>query len=167
MLSNSLECTFNLCHQEWVIRFMLSLISLRLYGSVLKLVKLVFQMWKRRYCPNGRQRDKIPVCQTKQKFPKSDSFYMQLCRSQQKVVVLADLSTVYQYWTQHFSGFFRHERGLFPSFSGMGACGARPAEQKQLKHVHPCLFPMYVVKARQYMRSQKSTGSMGSLNFIN
>eukprot|EP00434_Breviolum_minutum_P023857 symbB.v1.2.021049.t1/scaffold1800.1/size100811/1 len=34
----------------------------------------------------------------------------------------------------------------------MGACGARPgAEQKQPKHVHPCLFPMYVVKVSDFL----------------
>ena len=48
-----------------------------------------------------------------------------------------------------FLEFFRTD----VAFSGfMGACGARPgAEQKQPKHVHPCLFPMYVVKVQRDM----------------
>ena len=73
-----------------------------------------------------------------------------LCRSLQKVVVSVALATLYQYWTQHFSSFFATDVAFF--LQKMGACGARPgAEQKQPKHVHPCLFPMYVVKVQRDM----------------
>lgn len=97
----------------------------------------------------GRQRDRLQFARPNKRFQKVIPSRYNLCRSLQKVVDLVGLATLYQYWTQHFSSFFATD----VAFSGfMGACGARPGvEQKQPKHVHPCLFPMYVVKVQRDM----------------